>query len=312
MSLHVNLRTAIATLAASLLFSSVLTAQEQGPQGQKSFPSARAAAHALASAVKSNNQQALLEIFGSDGKELVSSGDPEEDQQNRDTFVQKYDQMHRVTQEPDGTTTLYIGAENWPFPIPLVEKNKAWYFDTAAGKQEVLFRRIGRNELATIDVCRQLVEAEKEHFAGAHPGEAGQYAERFSADQGEHNGLYHPVQNGEPEVGPLLAQASADSGQAESTPFHGYYYRILTRQGSKAPGGAKNYIVDGKMTGGFAFIAFPAQYKSSGVMTFIVSGDGTVYEKDLGTQTSITRSIRSYNPDSSWKKVEEQNQQSAQ
>jgi hypothetical protein len=308
MSLRVSLKIAIVTVAISLLVSSACAAGEQGPQGQKSFPSARQAAHALADAVRAGNEQALLEIFGPNGKDLVSSGDPEEDQQGRDTFVQKYDQMHRLAKEPDGSTTLYIGAENWPFPIPLVEKNQSWYFDTAAGKQEVLFRRIGRNELSTIEVCQELVQAQQEHFSGAHPGEAGQYAQKFSADQGAHNGLYHPVTSGQPEVGPLLAQASADAGQTESAPFHGYYYRILTRQGSKAPGGAKDYIADGKMTSGFAFIAFPAQYKSSGVMTFIVSQDGVVYEKNLGPETStLARSIQEYNPDSSWQKVDEQN-----
>lgn len=313
MSLHISLRFAIATLATTLLVSAAFAVPDQGPQGQKTFPSAREASHALAAAVRAGNEQALLEIFGPNGKELVSSGDPEEDQQGRQTFAQKYDQMHRLANEPDGSTTLYIGAENWPFPIPLVEKNKSWYFDTDAGKQEVLFRRVGKNELSTIEACHELVQAQKEHFAGAHPGEAGQYAQKFSADQGEHNGLYHPVTSGQPEIGPLLAQASADAGQTESAPFHGYYYRILTRQGSKAPGGAKDYIVDGKLTGGFAFLAFPAQYKSSGIMTFIVNQDGTVYQKDLGPETStIARSIQGYNPDSNWQKVEEEGQQSAQ
>lgn len=312
MSLRMSLKIAIATLATTLLVS-FASAADQGPQGQKTFSSAREAVHALAAAVRAGNEEALLGILGPDGKELVSSGDPEEDQQGRQTFAQKYDQMHRLTREPDGSTTLYIGAENWPFPIPLVEKNKFWYFDTDAGKQEVLFRRIGRNELSTIEVCHELVQAQKEHFAGAHPGEAGQYAQKFSADQGAHNGLYHPVTSGQPEIGPLLAQAGADAGQTESTPFHGYYYRILTRQGSNAPGGAKDYIVDGKMTGGSAFIAFPAQYKSSGVMTFIVNQDGVVYQKDLGPETStVARSIREYNPDSSWQKVDEEGRPTAQ
>lgn len=312
MALSVNLRTTIATLATTLLISASAVVAQQ-PPGQETFSSAREASKALADATRSGNQQALLEILGPNGKDLVSSGDPQEDKQDENTFVQKYDQMHRLTKEPDGKVTLYIGAENWPFPIPLVENNKSWYFDTAAGKQEVLFRRIGRNELSTIQVCAELVQAEKEHFAGAHPGEAGAYAQKFSADQGAHNGLYHQVTNGEPEIGPLLAAASDDSaGQTESAPFHGYYFRILTRQGSNAPGGAKDYIVDGKMTAGFAFIAFPAQYKSSGVMTFMVGQDGVVYEKDLGSETtSVARSIRDYNPDSSWQKTEDENQQSS-
>jgi Protein of unknown function (DUF2950) len=305
--MSVNVKVATAIIATAVLVSAISALGQEAPQGQKSFPTARAAIHALAAAVRAGNQPDLLAIFGPEGKELVSSGDPNEDKQGLDTFVQKYDQMHRLVKEPDGNVTLYLGAENWPFPIPLVEKSGAWYFDTAAGKEEVLFRRIGRNELSTIDVCQELVKAEKEHFAGAHPGEAGEYAQKFSADQGEHNGLYHPVTNGQPEIGPLLAEASADrAGQGESAPFHGYYYRILTRQGKRAPGGAQNYVVDGKMTKGFAFVAFPAQYKSSGVMTFIVNQDGVVYQKDLGPNTdSLARAIQEYNPDSSWKKAEE-------
>ena len=314
MSPSVSLKIAIATVAVSCFVSSAFAAGQQGPQGQKTFPTAREASHALAAAVRAGNEHTLLEILGSDGKELVSSGDPQEDKQGQEQFTQKYDQMHRLVKEPDGRVTLYIGAENWPFPIPLAQKNKSWYFDTDAGKQEVLFRRIGRNELSTVQACHELVEAQKEHFAGAHPGEAGSYAQKFSADQDAHNGLYHPVTSGQPEIGPLLAGASADSaGKTESAPFHGYYYRILTRQGSNAPGGAKDYIVDGKMTGGFAFIAFPAQYKSTGVKTFIVDQDGVVYEKDLGKGTSTAaRSIREYNPDSSWQKADEQSQQAAQ
>lgn len=313
MALSVNVRTALASLATILLVSASLALAQQAPQVQKSFSSAREASKALVDATRSGNQQSLLQILGPNGKELVSSGDPQEDKQDQGTFVQKYDQMHRLAKEPDGTVTLYIGAENWPFPIPLVEKNNSWYFDTAAGKEEVLFRRIGRNELSTIQVCEELVQAEKEHFAGAHPGEAGAYAQKFSADQGAHNGLYHQVTNGEPEIGPLLAAAGDDSaGQTESAPFHGYYFRILTRQGSNARGGAKDYMVDGKMNGGFAFLAFPAQYQSSGVMTFIVGQDGVVYEKDLGPETtSLARSIREYNPDSSWQKAEDENQQSS-
>jgi hypothetical protein len=313
MTLPVNLKVAIATLATALLVSAASAATApQTSQGQKSFPSARDAAHALADAVKSGNEQAMLEILGPDGKELVSSGDPQEDKQGRDQFSQKYEEMHRLAKEPDGTVTLYIGAENWPFPIPLVESSGSWHFDTNAGKQEVLFRRIGRNEISTIEVCHELVAAEQEHFKGAHPGEAGEYAQKFSADQGAHNGLYHPVTSGEPEIGPLLAEAGSDSGQSQSEPFHGYYFRILTRQGSGAPGGAKDYMVNGKLTGGFAFVAFPAQYKSSGVMTFIVNQDGVVYQKDLGTDTNTAaRAIQDYSPDSSWQKAEGETQQSS-
>lgn len=314
MSFSVNVKVAIAAITISLLISFTCAAADQPSPAQKGFSSASEASRALASAVQARNEQTLLEIFGPDGKELVASGDPQEDRRDQDVFLEKYQQMHRIAKETDGTVTLYIGAENWPFPIPLVEKSGKWFFDTKAGKQEVLFRRIGRNELATIEVCGELVQAEKEHFAGAHPGEAGQYAQRFSADQGKSNGLYHPVTTGEPEIGPLLAEAGAESsGQSESQPFHGYYYRIIARQGSGAAGGAKSYIADGKMTGGFAFVAFPAQYKSSGVMTFIVNQDGLVYEKDLGPDTAKrARGMQEYNPDSTWQKTEQDSQQSSQ
>jgi hypothetical protein len=310
MSLSVNAKIAIAIITSLLVSSASATPQEE-QQPQKSFSSAREAVRALATAVQTGNEQSLMQIFGPDGKELVSSGDPEEDKESREVFTKKYQQMHRLAAEPDGTVTLYIGAENWPFPIPLVESKGAWRFDTEAGKQEILFRRVGRNEMTTIQICHELVEAQQEHFAGAHPGEAGEYAQKFSADGGAHNGLYHSATNGAPEIGPLLAQAAA--GQSESRPFHGYYYRILTRQGSSAPGGAKDYVVGGKMTGGFAFIAFPAQYKSSGVMTFIINQDGAPYEKDLGPDTnSLARAIQEYNPDSSWQRAEEQDQRPPQ
>jgi hypothetical protein len=306
MTFTIRLKTAITAVAAGLSMFCAAAIAQQGTQDGKGFASARAAAHALAGAVQSGNEQAMLEIFGSEGKNVVSSGDPQEDKEGRENFSRKYREMHRLTKEPDGTVTLYIGAENWPFPIPLVEKNGMWHFDTDAGKQEILFRRIGRNELTTISVCRELVKAEQEHFAGAHAGEAGEYAQKFSADEGRHNGLYHPVTNGQPEIGPLLAQAAVNGGgPGESRPFHGYYYRILKRQGADAPGGAQDYIVNGKMTAGVAFVAFPAEYKSSGVMTFIVNKNGVVYEKDLGGDTgNLAHSMQEYNPDSTWKRVD--------
>jgi hypothetical protein len=267
---------------------------------QQSFKSPWQATHALFEAAKADDQEKLLALFGPEGKTLVVSGDPEQDKDGRQLFVDKYQQVHRLVKEPDGTVVLYIGTENWPFPIPLVQQDGAWYFDTDAGKQEILLRRIGKNELSTIQACKELVTAEKEHYAGAHPGEAGQYASKFVADSGQPDGLYHPVANGTPEVGPLLAQAGE-----EHTPFHGYYFRILTKQGKDAPEGAKNYMVNGKMTAGFAFLAYPAKYRSTGVMTFIVGPDGTVYEKDLGVKTSkIAKSTPEFNPDSSWKSTD--------
>ena len=195
----------------------------------------------------------MLDILGPDGKEIVSSGDETEDAESRANFVQKYQQMHRLVKEPDGTTTLYIGAENWPTPIPLVNKGNLWYFDTEAGEEEIVYRRVGQNELSAIRVCQELVAAQKEYYAQQN----NQYAQKIFSDEGQHNGLYWKAAEGEPEspIGPLVASAVAEgfapSGAGAPTPYRGYYYHTLTRQGKNAPGGAKSYIVNGKMTGGF-------------------------------------------------------------
>ncbi len=297
--LHQSRKLLFVPLLALALCGLPCLAQAQ-PEQQQSFASPWEALHALVAAVKSDDQSELMKLWGPDGNTLVSSGDPEEDAHDRQQFLQKYEQSHRLVKEMTGNVVLYIGAENWPFPIPLTGTNGRWTFDTGVGKQQILLRRIGKNELSAIEVCHELVVAEKEHYAGAHPGEAGQYASNFTATAGEHNGLYHPVTSGQPEIGPLLAQAAAE-GSGEHTPFHGYFFRILDKQGPQAPGGAKAYIVNGKMTGGFAFVAYPAEYQSTGVMTFIVNQDGTVYEKDLGPNTSeIAKNMTEFNPDSSW------------
>jgi DUF2950 family protein len=280
--------------------------------GQKTFPSAEEASRALFVAVQDDDQQALVEIFGPAGKDIMSSGDAAEDANSRHQFVQKYQEMHRLAKEPDGTTTLYIGAENWPLPIPLVNQGGAWYFDTEAGKQEILFRRIGENELTAIRVCHGLVDAEKAYYAKPRGDDAvKQYAQRFVSDRGGHNGLYWWGADDEPEspIDALVAgdgnDGAAQQGSTGPIPFHGYYYRLLTGQGTHAPGGAQNYVVNGKMTRGFAFAAYPAEYRSSGVMTFIVNQDGIVYEKDLGAKTAdIAQSLRAFDPDKTWHRSE--------
>lgn len=278
--------------------------------GQQTFSSAADASQALVTALQNDDQPALLKMLGSGAGDIVSSGDPAEDKNDRAQFVEKYQQMHRLVTEPDGTTTLYIGAENWPTPIPLMHNSGGWYFDTAAGKQEILYRRIGRNELAVIQVCQELVDAEKEYYGQPHDGGSDkQYADKFFSDAGKHDGLYWNADSGSANspVGPLVAFAAAESSAQGTSqtpqPFQGYYFRILKAQGSSASGGARNYLVDGKMTGGFAFLAYPAEYRSSGVMTFIVNQDGTVYEKDLGLRTTeIAKSMTRYDRDASWRK----------
>jgi hypothetical protein len=283
--------------------------------GQKTFSSPAQASRALVVATKNNDQNALVEILGPEGKTLVSSGDDAEDAQNRKEFVAQYREMHRLVKEPDGNVTLYIGAKNWPTPIPIVNKGDAWFFDTDAGKQEILFRRIGRNEISTIKVCEELVAAEKEYSA-AHQN---QYALKIFSDAGQQDGLYWEVSNGgQPSpIGPMIARAVADEhAQSEANsmaPYRGYYFHILTRQGKHAPGGAKSYVANGKTADGFAFVAYPAEYRSSGVMTFIVGSDGVVYQKDLGPKTvAMAKAMNKFDPDSKWEKAEEPENQTAE
>ncbi|MGC2328116.1 MAG: DUF2950 domain-containing protein [Candidatus Sulfotelmatobacter sp.] len=304
-----------AKLAAVAMFLTLcLPSRSMAQQpGQKTFSSAEDASKALVTAAQNNDEKAMLDVLGPDGKHIVSSGDDAEDAQSRANFVRKYQEMHRMVKEPDGTTTLYIGAENWPTPIPLVNKRDTWYFDTEAGEREILYRRIGRNEMSTIRVCQELVAAEKEYSA-----QHSEYAQKIFSDEGQHDGLYWKAAHGEAQspVGPLVAaavtQAYATSRESASTPYRGYYYHILTRQGKNGPGGARSYIVSGKMAGGFAFVAYPAEYRSSGVMTFIVNEDGVVYQKDLGRKTdTLAKAMKEYNPDSSWQKAEEQQEEIA-
>jgi hypothetical protein len=299
---------------ATLLFACFAadSAAQQG--GQKTFSSPEEASKAVVAALQNNDEKAVLEILGPDATQIVSSGDPTEDAESHANFVRKYEEMHRFLKEPDGSVTLYIGAENWPTPIPLVMKGNLWFFDTEAGKREILFRRIGRNEYSTIRICQELVAAQKEFYAMLH----NEYSKQIYSDEGQHNGLYWEVSDGEPQspIGPLVASAVAEGyvkGKGTPpTPYRGYFFHILTRQGKDAPGGAKSYIVKGKMTEGFAFVAYPAEYRSSGVMTFIVNQDGTVYQKDLGKKTdALGKAMQEYNPDSSWGKAEEEPAQTA-
>jgi hypothetical protein len=278
--------------------------------GQQTFASTQDAAHALFVAMQSQDEQAPLSVLGPAAKEVLSSGDPTEDADARVGFVVRYEAMHRFVTEANGTVTLVVGAENWPFPIPLVNDHGKWRFDTDAGKDEILFRRIGRNELAAQDACQDLVEAQKEYFSRAPAGFSKQFAQKLVSEEGRHDGLYwHGAYDEfESPINALIAYAYGTGSKnqvGDPVPFNGYFFRILTSQGPHALGGAKSYIVDGVMTGGFAFIAYPAEYRSSGVMTFIVSESGTIYEKDLGTDTAkLAEAVTAYDPDSSWHPVE--------
>ena len=301
---------AAATFLLGLLGSLPIPAAAQ-QHGQKTFSSPEEASQALFAAAKNNDGKAMLELLGSEGKDIISSGDEAEDSASRANFAKRYVEMNRLVKEPDGTVTLYIGPWNWPYPIPLVTKSNRWYFDTSAGKQEILFRRIGRNEMSALRVCEELVAAQKEYYS-QHQNE---YAQKIASDEGKQNGLYWKAADGGPQspIGPLVAQAAATD---HAEPYHGYYFGILTKQGKDSAGGAKDYIVDGKMTGGFAFVAYPASYRSSGVMTFLVGADGAIYERDLGKKTETTcKSMKEFNAASGWRRMEDktenQNQQSA-
>lgn len=302
------------TAVAVLLTGAFPTCSMAQQHGQRKFSSPEEASNALMTAAQNNDQKALLDILGSDATQIVSSGDEIQDAQNRANFAQRYQEMHRFVKEPDGTTTLYVGAENWPMPIPLVDKGNSWYFDTAAAKKEILYRRVGRNELSAMRVCQELVAAEREYHS-THD----EYAQKIYSDEGQQNGLYWKAADGQPQspIGPLVASAVAEGyapgrDGAPPTPYRGYYYHILAQQGASAPGGAKSYIVNGKMTEGFAFVAYPAVYGSSGVMTFIVGMDGVVHRKDLGKNTVVlAKAMKEYNPDSSWRKDVDQRDEMA-
>jgi hypothetical protein len=279
---------------------------------EKTFASPGDAVLALYNAAKSNNSQALDAIFGNDAKEILHTGDDVADKNMITNFVRRYDQMHRVVIEPDQSVTLYVGAENWPMPISIVKNgNGAWYFDTETGKKEVLYRRIGTNENDAIDVLHTLVDAQREYASAARDGnKTKHYALKFVSDEGKQNGLYWKTNDNETPspIGPLLVQAAGQGytvQQGKPTPFHGYYYRMLTAQGAAAKGGARSYLVNGEQVRGFAFVAYPAEYRNSGVTTFIVNQDGVVYEKDLGQDTEkLAGAMSEYNPDKTWTRAD--------
>jgi hypothetical protein len=276
---------------------------------QSHFPTPQQAVDALVAATRSDQTAELARILGPAGALLIGSGDPVADRDARRHFVTAYDEQHRIELRGSDEAELIVGRESWPMPIPLVHTSSGWQFDTASGRQEILDRRIGRDELAVIQVCQAYVQAQREYAAlAARAGARTEYAQHFMSRGHAHNGLYWPTRPGQPQspLGPLVAQARAAGytpGVAHDRPrpYYGYYFRILTAQGPHAPGGARNYLVHGRMTGGFALLAYPATYGDSGIMTFIVSQDGIVFQKNLGPETpEAAARIVGYDPDSSW------------
>ena len=273
------------------------------------FPSPDAAVMALVQAVRASDTATLLRVLGPDARALIASGDEVADRQSRERFVRAYDEAHRLAEVDAGTRVLTVGKDEWPLPIPLVRDAAGWWFDTARGREEILNRRIGRNELNAAQVCLAYVDAQREYYVRDPDGDALlQYAQRFRSTSGKRDGLYWDAQPGEPPspLGALVARAEAEGYLAKRPsgariPYWGYYYRIVKAQGPNAPGGAYDYVVRGSMIGGFALVAYPAEYGASGVMTFIVNHDGTVYQKDLGPSTAATaRALTHFDPDPTW------------
>lgn len=276
---------------------------------QATYASPEDAGAALRAAAQSGDDRALLVIFGPDGKAILSSGDVVKDKATLTDFVAAYDQMHRWREIKAGGEMLYVGADNFQFPIPLGKSSAGqWQFDTAAGKDEILARRIGRDELVALAACAAVARAQEQYFNRAHDGDdVKQYAQKLVSDEGRQNGLYWPVASGQPPsplggVGDFAKAAGYTSaGAAAPQPFEGYYFKILTRQGDNAKGGARDYLVNGKLTGGFAVLAYPAEYRDSGIMTFLIGTDGVVYQKDLGENTvTLSEALTEYNPGDGW------------
>ena len=300
---------AVATVAITAMFLVTTAAQAQS---QKTFATPEEAVKAAVAAAKADNKPELIAIFGPEAEEILSSGDPVADRQQRQVVLAAFTQGWRVENRKGGGKEVIVGDEDWPFPIPLVKETAGWRFDTAAGKEEVLARRIGRNELSVIGICRTYGDGQKVYASAGHDGKpAGTYAQKIRSEAGKQDGLYWATKPGEPlsPLGELAAEAAeegykADPSKTGPQPFHGYYFRILTAQGAAAPGGAKSYVVNGDMTGGYALVAWPAEYANSGIMTFTVNHDGILYQKDLGEETAkMAGAMKEYNPDKTWKKV---------
>lgn len=300
--------TLVATFTA--LAALALFAPEDALAKQKTFASPEEAANALVAAAKADDTKALAEILGPQSKAVLSSGDPVADNEGRDNFVAQYEQAHELVNESDTRVVIQTGSDRWPLPIPIVKTDAGWQFDTAAGTDELINRRIGNNELSTMQACLALMDAQREYYERNPEGGARHYAARIESSKGKRDGLYWETDEDEVEspLGPGFARARAEGygGKGGKAPYHGYVYKLLTAQGPDAPGGAYSYMGHGKLIGGFAAVASPAQYGVSGVMTFMVSHDGVLFEKDLGPKTAAAvAAMKTFNPDASWKQVSE-------
>ena len=293
----------------SMAVVALLCASTSVATAQQAFKTPEEAATALVGAAKSGDMKAITTVLGPDGDDIVSSGDEVADAATRAKFVTAYDAKHTIAMEGDSKAIMVIGPDDFPLPIPIIRKDGQWRFDTAAGREEILFRRIGENELDAIQSALAYVDAQDEYAEKDRTGAGiNTYAQRIISQPGKKDGLYWPTSQGEDPspLGELIAEATKQGYRVGGgrTPFHGYYFKILTRQGPAAPGGEADYVVNGKMIGGFALVAYPAEYRNSGVMTFIVNHAGSVFQKDLGPNTAqLAERMTSFNPDKSWQAV---------
>ena len=300
----------LATAAAAVLLcmaapAPTTFAKEVKPKG---FDTPEAAVQCLVDALRKQDMAELEKVFGSVGMDVLDSGDAVADSSAREKFVKAFDEKHHVTKTSDGQAELVVGSDDWPFPIPIVAEKKKWVFDAEAGRDELTNRRIGRNELNTIRVLEAFVQAEREYFQFDYDEDGVlEYAQKLVSDQDKRDGLFWPVKEGEDPspMGPLVAQAVAEGykkSESGPTPYHGYFFKLLTGQGPDASGGAYSYIINGNMVAGYAVLAWPAEWDNSGLMTFMVNSNGVIYEKDLGEKTAeIAAGMNSYNPDSTWR-----------
>ncbi len=301
-------------IAAALLFAGTSSVSFAATGHQKSFSSPEDAVKSLVAAIRAEDMKELRVILGPGSEALISSGDEAADKVGREEFLKAYDQKNSLEAASDGKTRLHIGDDDWPLPIPIVQKGPSWVFDAHAGKQEILNRRVGRNELNVMDVLHAYVDAQHEYATkDCKGGGKVEFAQKLISTEGKHDGLYWEAKEGEAmsPLGPLMARAAKEGyANKDLQPFHGYYFKILKAQGKHAEGGSYNYVVKGKMLLGFALVAYPAQYGNSGVMTFTVSQEGTIYEKNLGKNTKrIAEKLKIFDPDKTWKKVSETPQQ---
>jgi len=296
-------------ILAPLMLAATLCVAASIANAQQAFKTPDEAASALVDAAKAGDVKLLTKVLGPDGEDIVSSGDPVADAATREKFTAAYEAKHQIKVEGDSKAIIILGQQDYPLPIPLVRKDGQWRFDTAAGREEILLRRIGRNELDAIQSCLAYVDAQNEYAEKDRTGSGmNTYAQRIVSSPGKKDGLYWPTAPGEEPspLGELVAEATSQGYRVGDgrAPFHGYYFKILTKQGPTAPGGELDYIVRDKMIGGFALVAYPADYQNSGVMTFIVNHSGDVFQKDLGPSTAkIAQRMTSFNPDKSWQKV---------